>query len=120
MLDGFVNPAMRDCVALHPRPVKFSLREMAKPIYKGEQEIVHVITGLWFEQSYTGCARSCQGTSFLSQVKSHPDCHWQKATRPMSQAHGEAPYKLTSPYGKWVWALRRIGCRCWGSQATNQ
>jgi hypothetical protein len=26
----------------------------------------------------------------------------------MSQAHGEATYKLTSPYGKWVWALRRI------------
>jgi hypothetical protein len=46
MLDGFVNPAMRDCVALHPRLVKFSLRETAKPIYKGEHEIVHVITGL--------------------------------------------------------------------------
>ncbi len=38
-------------------------------IYEGEHEIVHGVTGLLFEQSYTGCTRSRQGTSFLSQVK---------------------------------------------------
>jgi len=79
--------------------------------YYGEHEIVRANAGLWFEQSYTGSTRSRQGTSFLSQVKSHPGCHRQKATRPMSQTHGEVTYKLTSPYCKWVWALRRIGCR---------
>jgi hypothetical protein len=41
---------------------------------------------------------------FLRQVKSHPGCHGQKAARPMSQAHGEATYKLTSLYCKWVGA----------------
>jgi hypothetical protein len=84
--------------------------------YYGEHIIVYVSQGLLFEQSCT--TESRQGTSFLSQVKSHPDGHWQKATKLMSQAHEDASYKLKGPYCKWVWALRRIWCRCWGSKAT--
>ena len=59
--------------------------------YEGEHEIVYVSQSLFFEQSCAGCTESRQGTSFLSQVKSHPDGHRQKATRRMSQAHAEAP-----------------------------